>query len=83
MLYGSYFYGTTAADYAAKHPERVAAMILWNIDLGPEPRSGHRVHRGRAQAVVGPLPGDLCPDLLLVRGHGVGNRAHGRISRPR
>jgi len=39
VLYGPYFYGTTAADYAAKHPERVAALILWNIDLGPEPRA--------------------------------------------
>ena len=39
VLYGGYFFGTTAADYAAKHPERVAALILWNIDLGPEPRA--------------------------------------------
>ena len=37
VLYGSYFYGTTAADYAAKHPERVAALILWNMELGPHP----------------------------------------------
>ena len=40
VLYGPYFYGTTAADYAVKHPERVAALVLWNIDLG-SPRAAN------------------------------------------
>jgi DNA-binding CsgD family transcriptional regulator len=40
VLYGPYFYGTTAADYAAKHPERVEALILWNIDMG-SPRAAN------------------------------------------
>ena len=39
VLYGGYFFGTVAADYAAQHPERVEALVLWNMDLGrPKPQ---------------------------------------------
>jgi DNA-binding CsgD family transcriptional regulator/pimeloyl-ACP methyl ester carboxylesterase len=39
VLYGPYYLGTVAADYAARHPERVEALVLWNMDLGrPKPQ---------------------------------------------
>ena len=39
ILYGGYFFGTVAAEYAVRHPEQVVALILWNIDLGsPRPQ---------------------------------------------
>jgi DNA-binding CsgD family transcriptional regulator/pimeloyl-ACP methyl ester carboxylesterase len=34
ILLGGYFYGTVAAEYAVLHPERVTALILWNIEVG-------------------------------------------------
>jgi DNA-binding NarL/FixJ family response regulator len=38
VLYGGYYFGTVAAEYAARNPQQVAALILWNIDRG-EPMS--------------------------------------------
>jgi DNA-binding CsgD family transcriptional regulator/pimeloyl-ACP methyl ester carboxylesterase len=49
VLYGPYYFGTAAAEYAARHPDRVDALILWNIDLN-EPRPHDSILRNLSGA---------------------------------